>query len=166
MVQSQYTHPEDGVSYAIADGTLFLKGTGRLCIMTLGSFYQAVQRIIRNNTVESICLDLAESTYLDSTIMGNLVGLNKMLSGGLRLKSPSKEAWEAMEIMGLTKILKMSIPSDVFPGDLEHLSRGSKTEGQELLEAHTLLSELNTENARRFANLRSILEEGLKKRRH
>lgn len=164
MVQSQDPHPEDGVSYAIVNGTLFLKGCGKLCVMTLGSFYQSVQRLIREEAIQSICLDLGQSTYLDSTIMGNLVGLNKILKGGLRLRTPSKEAWEAMEIMGLTKILKTCLGDDEFPENLENLSRGAKTESQELLDAHTLLSELNPENARRFASLRSILEEGLRRR--
>jgi len=166
MVQRMHDQEfSDGMFYCILNNKLFLKGFGRLCITTLGSFFNAVRSIVHDNHIQTVFLDLAECSYLDSTILGNLVGIHKLMVqlGDLEICHPSHEAQEMMYTMGLNRILHLSDAPLDFPDNLLPFPRQVPTDAHNVLKAHTVLSDLSPENAQRFASLKNILERQIKK---
>jgi anti-anti-sigma factor len=162
IVQSNgSSQPGNSLVYGITGTRLFLRGVGRLCIGSLGACFQRVHELVKNHAIDAVVLDLAQCQYLDSTIMGNLIGLHQLLgtTGAVYIHHPSTAASRLLSMMGIDRLLKTLETDQPFPETMLPLESADQAKIGELLEAHQLLAGLSTENQRRFATLNRVLQD-------
>jgi hypothetical protein len=104
---------------------------------------------------EQILVDLSSCEHMDSTFIGLLVGLGKM--AGLELLSPSEGSLQALEALGLDRLL--SIRRDPLPwsGSLALLPEAEATP-ELILESHEQLMRISEENRERFSAVQDLLK--------
>ncbi len=154
----------DGFSWIRCEG----KGSflGSPLLKTFGE-----ERIAEGETC--LVVDLGGCTGMDSTFMGTLAGLAARFSavegGGLQIADPGERNRRSLEDLGLNFLMEIDPPSAIWRGRLDEIrcslhplnERGApheKQRAEHVLEAHQILSSANDSNARKFANVVSLLE--------
>jgi anti-anti-sigma factor len=130
----------------------------------LKSFYNE----LLTKGINGFYLDLKECTYLDSTFLGTLAGLGSKLrakNGKLNIVNASTRNMELLQNLGLDRIFTIQISSvDFKPENLTPLQAPAldKTEsGQQMLEAHQTLIQLDPRNVAKFKDVVAYLKEDL-----
>ena len=113
-------------------------------------------------------LDLKECTYLDSTFLGTLAMLGSTLrknGGRLHIVNANSRNLELMQNLGLDRLFTIILePVSIDVGMLETKKDPAlnKTEtGQQMLEAHEKLIEINPQNLCKFKDVVAYLKEDL-----
>jgi anti-anti-sigma factor len=158
---------EEAVYYKAEGSTLFMKATGHVTALVCPPLKSAVfQRLDAEPAVEKVYLDLSDCEYMDSTFLGLIVGTQKRfarLPGGaprrmIVLLSVNEACRGLLRTIGVLGMVELSDARVPFPSDLARLSGGSRTSARFLLDAHEELSELSSENRKRFSALTTVLK--------
>lgn len=158
MVQGQQDfHGEDYLGYAPCEGGICIKSVGRFTIAAFGSFLGEASRLISTLGAGTVFIDLSESRYLDSTVLGSLVRINRIAKGKLVISSPSPDAYQAMDIMGLLSVLTLEDKIPPLSGAMVPFGSTSPAQADTVYTAHKLLMELSPQNTQKFAGLMEIL---------
>lgn len=146
------------IRYGFHDRTLHVLAPDRLSGINRGTILQDLVELASD--CDGLVLDLSACTYMDSTFMGQLISLRKMLAPRqVVLSSPTPEARQILNIMGLHRIFRIDqvpVPSGM---EIRELPVGTKASADTMLEAHELLSQVSPENARRFEQVLKALRE-------
>ncbi len=146
------------------DHTLFIRPYGHMTANFCSDLRSRTsQRISREDSPERIVVDLSQCTYMDSTFMGLLVGLNKKLGqlnkDKLVVYRPTKEAADLLDGLGLKGYLTFDWDTPwVFPQEMETISGKTRATADFILKAHEHLMDLSRENRDKFSSLRSVLK--------
>ncbi|MEW5693335.1 MAG: STAS domain-containing protein [Candidatus Hydrogenedentota bacterium] len=114
-------------------------------------------------------LNLGECEYLDSTFVGIIayaLKKFKQLNRNLIIVETSKDVYETLKTMGITKFASI-LEKQMFEAILEEIMEISsdikKEDASFILKAHKELEELDESNIKRFESLRSVLENKINK---
>jgi anti-anti-sigma factor len=158
---------EEAVFYKSEGTTLFMKATGHVTALVCPPLKTAVfERIDAEPAVERIYLDLSGCDYMDSTFLGLIVGTQKRFSrlqGGDRrrmivLLGVNEACKGLLRTIGVLGMVELSDAEVAFPPDIARLAGEARTSARFLLDAHEELSELSSENRKRFSALTSVLK--------
>ena len=117
-------------------------------------------------------VDLAACSGMDSTFMGTLAGLANRLGargGKLQIAEPGERNRHSLEDLGLDFLMEIEPEDAEWRGRIGELREqlrnprevpkpGQTQRAHHVLEAHQELSAANDENARKFANVVTLLE--------
>ena len=111
-----------------------------------------------------LAVDLSRCDYMDSTFMGLLVGFHKrykQLAGrALTLLRPSAECLKLLTGLGILALMSVaSGPEPATPERWVPIEARKNPAAEILLSAHRDLSELSSDNDRKFSALRAVLEQ-------
>jgi anti-anti-sigma factor len=163
---------EEAVYYKSENGTVYMKATGHVTALVCSPLKTAIfERIDAEPPVEKIYLELSDCEYMDSTFLGLIVGTQKRfarLSAGregacrsivlLGVNAACKGLLRTIGVLGMVELSDERVP---FPPDLERLTGAARASARFILDAHEELSDLSTENRKRFATLSSLLKNSL-----
>ncbi len=138
-----------------------------------GSFQNAHQlksfylNVIPNGT-DSFDVDLKECTYLDSTFLGTLAMLGSSVrkkGGQLIVLNANARNLELMQNLGLDRLFTIEVQTIEIAIDclkVQNEPALNKTEtGQQMLEAHEMLIEVDSKNLSKFKDVVAYLKDDL-----
>ncbi|MCD7799193.1 MAG: STAS domain-containing protein [Akkermansiaceae bacterium] len=125
-----------------------------------------------------VVVDLAACAGVDSTFMGTLAGIARRLmpaGGGLQVAAPSERVRQSLESLGLDVLMEIDPPLAPWRGQLEQIRSKLKTPGmlvdmgdldrsRHVLDAHNILSQINTRNEEQFRYVRESLEDEIERK--
>jgi anti-anti-sigma factor len=162
----------------VAEALFYQENDDGLFIRAQGHITAAVSTDLREVILDRLSLapvppllgvDLSACEYMDSTFMGLLVGFHKrykVLTGrALTILRPTPECVKLLSGLGILKL--MSLVAGSFPPSPRMWTglRANQAPSTEiLLNAHQNLSEISTENEKKFSALQNVLEQQLQKK--
>ncbi|MBN1798993.1 MAG: STAS domain-containing protein [Spirochaetales bacterium] len=154
------------IQYKEEDEIIYIKAAGHI---TANNCYILRKRIFnrldKDPPVKEIYADLADCSYMDSTFIGILIGINKKFKSSygkkINIVCPSTECCKLFEGLGITKLLHLEDTSVDLPLNMEIISHHQKPSTTMLLDAHEDLMETSDENKNKFKLLKEILEKKL-----
>jgi anti-anti-sigma factor len=155
------------IQYKEQGEIIFIRAIGHI---TANNCYLLRKRIFDRlenmPAVKEIYLDLADCSYMDSTFMGIIIGVNKKFKSIYRKRitvvCPSKECCKLFAGLGIAKLLQIKEKTIVFPENMELISLPQKPPADMVLKAHEDLMETSPENRNKFKLLQDILKKKLK----
>lgn len=143
--------------------TIYIRATGHI---TANSCSQLKDRVFddfeSDNAPQNIFIDLSQCEYMDSTFMGLIAGFNKRLvrlgKGPLTLYKVNPTCQKLLKTMGISALVTMSEELPQFPAMMETMNAAEEASPEFILDSHNNLIELSEENEKRFATLRTILQ--------
>ncbi len=156
---------EEAVYYKETEEAVYVKATGHVTALVCPPLKERLfTRLDREPIVNSVRIDLSECEYMDSTFLGFIVGSQKRLAlrspgAKVRLHRVNDSCKGLLRTIGIIGIVSLDEESLDLPPDMERVSDGAKAASARfLLEAHEELSNLSTENRRRFSTLTTVLK--------
>jgi anti-anti-sigma factor len=151
------------LEYKEEQDIIYIKAQGQI---TANNCYILRKRIFdrleHNPVIRDIFADLSDCSYMDSTFMGILIGVNKKFKSTsgkkINIICPSTECCRLFESLGISKLLQMQQAAVRFPPHMEVISTYNKPSIYTILRAHEDLMETSHENKSKFRLLREILE--------
>jgi anti-anti-sigma factor len=130
------------------------------------------KKLVNMETPLSIYFDLSNTDYMDSTFMGLLVGIERRtfacFKNHIRVINPNHAAMKFLKSMRLNSILDISnltIPDSVIFQEFDETVHIDELEKSRIvLNSHKNLSEIDTDNKKRFEKLQEILEKQIKEK--
>lgn len=155
------------IQYKEEEEIIYIKAAGNI---TANNCYILRKRIFdrleKDPPVKEIYADLSDCSYMDSTFIGILIGINKKFKNAygkkINIVCPSMECCKLFEGLGISKLLHMEDSTITLPQDMELISQHRKPSTYMLLNAHDDLMETSDENKSKFKLLKDILEKKLK----
>lgn len=138
--------------------------TARFCAQ-LKEF--ASEHLQDDQTVTDAFLEMKDCTYMDSTFIGVIAGINKQLKKKLgkklKIQNVQKVCMDLFDSMSLSSLLDFLEKPVGFPQLEESDEDGYLTKPEDIIEAHENLIELSDDNKKKFSLLNQILNESYKK---
>lgn len=151
---------ENNILYITAKGHV----TARFCAQ-LKEF--VAEHLEEGQTVTEAYLEMKDCTYMDSTFIGVIAGINKQLKKKLgkklHLQNIQKSCMDLFNSMSLTSLLDFLEKPVVFPLQSESTDSLIMTKPEDIIEAHENLIELSDDNKKKFTLLNQILNDSYKK---
>lgn len=117
--------------------------------------------------ITKVLMDMTGCTYMDSTFIGLVAGINKKLKKihnlKLELQNIGKACMELLVSMGLTNLLNINDTPVDMPDNMRNIDSSKNITAEEILDAHENLMEISEENKQKFSNLRDVLTSQIKK---
>ena len=162
MSEGKILYSKDGQRY-------FLKMTGRLCFTSGREFDNQLNIIFSDPTVKDIMIDMSETDYLDSTILGLMAKIadfmiKKFHKKGIIL-SDNKNINYLLDNIGLNNVFIVVESCDYTPGILQKIPNIKSSERENaltILDAHKRLVSLNEKNRNVFKDVVELLEQETK----
>lgn len=158
---------EEAVYYKSEGTILFIKATGHVTALVCPPLKAAVfERLDAAPSVDKVYIDLSGCEYMDSTFLGLIVGTQKRfarlpgnaLHGPIVLLGVNEACKNLLRTIGVLGMVELSDAEVPFPADIARLSGSSRTSVRFLLDAHEELSELSSDNRKRFSALTTVLK--------
>ncbi|HOV13755.1 MAG TPA: STAS domain-containing protein [Spirochaetota bacterium] len=155
------------------DNNIYLKAIGHitanLCFPMREDLFKKISLM---KSKINIFFDLSETTYMDSTFIGLLVGIDKKLkntfNNNLLIVKPTEIVIELLSKMNLINFLKRSeekLPDDINYSVFDETIDISEIEKTKIiLIAHKDLSSISIENKKKFKSLTDILEKQIQEK--
>lgn len=161
---------EEQLLFAYERSSFFLRAIGHITASFCPSIKDNLQAILQENpNLEAVYIDLSQCDYMDSTFMGLLLILQKILkerSGRkLTILDPSEESLHLLDTLGISKVTEIRRNAPVeFPSEMRAAQREAAPSAEFLLRAHQNLMELSDENRNKFAAAEKLLQEEIKRK--
>lgn len=141
---------------------LYLRAEGHITANLCADLRELVFGALdRTDPPTGVYVWLENCSYMDSTFMGLLVGINKRLlkrgAHKMTLVRPSQSAKDLLAGLGVIGLVEQDQSDRAFPDDALEVGTGSRASTDLLLKAHENLMELSDENRERFGPLHSAL---------
>ncbi len=154
---------DEMIFYKKEADTVYIRATGHI---TANSCSQLKDRVFEDfdsdAAPQNIFIDLSQCEYMDSTFMGLIAGFNKRLlrqgKGPLTLYKVNETCQKLLKTMGIANLVTISEDLPQFPAMMETMNASEDASPEFILDSHNNLIELSEENEKRFATLRSILQ--------
>ncbi|MCK4981997.1 MAG: STAS domain-containing protein [Victivallaceae bacterium] len=160
---------EGKILYSKGGQRYFLKMTGRLCFASGREFDKQLNIIFSDPAVKDIMIDMSETDYLDSTILGLMAKIadfmiKKFHKKGIIL-SDNKNINYLLDNIGLNNVFIVVESYDYTPGMLQKIPNIKSSELENaltILDAHKRLISLNEKNRNVFKDVVELLEQETK----
>ena len=154
---------EEALLFGVQENVVYLKVVGHITAKLCGSLKLRTQESVSSLPASrGVFIDLADCTYMDSTFIGLLIGLNKQFSKkfGLRLVlfRVNDTCRKLLEGLGVASLFDYRTDEIELPKNLQDLSDKEKTSPELLLQVHEDLMDVSPANRARFSGLHSILK--------
>lgn len=157
----------DDLQAAIADGTVFIRVTGRGSFKVSATLKQFIAEVTSKQSASLVVLDLTDCIGMDSTFMGVLAGLSgrlKQAGKTLELINLSEKNAQLLATLGVDQVIAHYGNShghcmpDQSAASLPTASATKKDLAETALQAHETLVELSEENRPRFKRVIEYLK--------
>lgn len=150
------------------NNTLYITAKGHVTARFCAQLKDFVtEHLQEKQTVTDAYLEMKDCTYMDSTFIGVIAGINKQLKKHLgkklHLQNVQKPCMELLDSMSLSSLLDFIDTPIEFPDQTEAETKEGFTKPEDIIEAHENLIELSDENKRKFSLLNQILNDSYKK---
>ena len=165
------SNDEDKILFGVKDNNIFIKAEGHITANQCFSLRECLYKQIPN-MCHLICIyiDLSNASYMDSTFLGLLIGIEKKLYNSvqkhLHIINSCDTAMEYLENLKLNNFLTFTekvIPDDIafkeFDGDIK-IDELEKL--KVIFNSHKQLCEISKENKEKFKTLQDMLKEQIK----
>jgi anti-anti-sigma factor len=157
---------EESLFMKEAESILYLRARGHITAVLCSDLKSRVfQRLEREPIPAGVLLDLSECSYMDSTFMGLIVGINKSFQKrtGKRLVvvRPTKTCLDLLKNLGVLRLVEATQEALPFPAAMDDVGIKQKATAEFLLGAHEDLMDISEENKGRFQVLRTVLKSRL-----
>jgi len=155
---------EERIYFGLVDDGLTITPVGHITAALCPALKEKIQSyLFPEPRIRSIRLDLSSCDYMDSTFLGLIVYLSKMLKNAA-LESPcvhqaGEECMSLFRTMGMMKMLSFSDKPCPKPAQPEAVLTEADLTASFLLDAHRELTMLSPENEERFRTLMNSLED-------
>jgi anti-anti-sigma factor len=151
------------IEYKEERDIIYIKAVGQItannCYLLRKKIFERLEHI---PAVRDIFTDLSDCSYMDSTFMGILIGVNKrfksMRGKAINIVCPSEECRRLFTGLGIIKLLHVNQDSIKFPAHMEAITSPHKPSVYTILKAHEDLMETSDANKSKFKLLKEILE--------
>ena len=152
--------------YAIKNHDLYIKIKGAGTAKEYKPLKDSVLNIIKAPFLNHVEFDLSEVYYLDSTFIGLLLGINKILKKDhkqeIEICNVSDELLSLFEEVEVAHLFKITSKPDLSAEEdaitYVEISSSVETNVHDILEAHGHLTDLCEANRQRFALLSRVLK--------
>jgi anti-anti-sigma factor len=150
--------------YAIKNHDLYIKIKGAGTAKDYKPLKDSVMDIIKAPFLNHVEFDLSEVYYLDSTFIGLLLGINKILKKEhkeeIEICNVSDELLSLFEEVEVAHLFKITSKPDTTEEQITYveISSSSQTNVHDILEAHGHLTDLCEANRHKFALLSRVLK--------
>jgi len=151
----------------------FLKIVGTPRYTNCADFSYFISALISENQFEDILVDLSETDFLDSTSLGLLAKLAGAVVSKFDRKmtviSTNRDINDLLINTGFDQIMLLIEKPDDFNSELDELpavNDVNKNMAKMMLEAHKILSDMNSENENEFKAVVEMLTSEVKKQQH
>jgi anti-anti-sigma factor len=159
-------NPEDTILVGENGRGIFLRAVGHIRAPVCFPLREDVlPRLESAEYSLAVFADLSACRYMDSTFIGLLVSMDgRLKSGGGRLSihRPTQECLDALQRLGLERILEIREDPLEFPRDMRGIPGPRKPSEEFVLEAHEALMDNSEEAKRKFSLLKEMLEKKIK----
>lgn len=154
--------------YTLQDNILYLKMTGKCNYANCGGFEQLLHSFAdQNHQFHQIILDLTELEWVDSTVLGLMAGLTRLLkhaSTAPVIVTSNSDIIHLLTSLSFNRFFNIITTSPPFVQkykELESTQLPEKEQAETILEAHKNLIRLNPENIEQFRDVIELFEESL-----
>jgi anti-anti-sigma factor len=154
-----------GIFYADRDGYYVLKFVGDIRYTMGCSLDELLEQHLSDEKIDSVFIDLSEASSIDSTSLGLMAKVaNLMLSRSphkVTLVSPNEDINQILESIGFDDIFDICHYDKDCPLASEQLridDPAKENMAKTMLEAHSILSELNDKNRSMFKEVIGALK--------
>lgn len=157
---------EEHIYFGFAGAALTIIPVGHITAALCPELKAKIQPfLLPDSRIGSLRLDLSDCDYMDSTFLGLIIYLSKMMKnaglGAPSVHMASEQCMSLFRTMGMLKMLEFSDQSCPRPAQPVALSTPADITATFLLEAHRELTMLSPENEERFRSLTKALEDSL-----
>lgn len=154
---------DEMIFYKREADTIYIRATGHITANSCSKLKDRVFEDFDSDAApQNILIDLSHCEYMDSTFMGLIAGFNKRLlrqgKGPLILYKTNATCQKLLKTMGIANLVTMSEDLPQFPTMMETMNASEDASAEFILDSHNNLIELSEENEKRFATLRTILQ--------
>ena len=160
---------EGSILYSKNDQRYFLKLVGKLRFTSACEFKNLLNIIFSDPDLKDIMIDMSETDYLDSTILGLLAKIADFMIKKINKKgiilSNNKNINALLDNIGLNNVFIVIESCDYTPEMLKKIPNIKCSEQANaliVLEAHRQLMSLNEKNRKIFKDVVNILKKNLK----
>lgn len=166
---------QSDIDWGKFDGFSWIRCSGKGNFLSSPALKQCAEHCLQAGE-RCLVIDLHQCSGMDSTFMGMLAGLamriTKQTGGGrLEIAGAAEKNVNSLEDLGLDAFMEINPGSATWSGREESIrgtlscwkaqALNSRERGQEVLEAHKILSAANEENAQKFESVVQLLENEL-----
>lgn len=157
---------EEHIYFGLAGDALTIIPVGHITAALCPELKAKIQPfLLPDSRISALRLDLSDCDYMDSTFLGLIIYLSKMMKnaglGAPSVHMTSEQCMSLFRTMGMLKMLEFSDQPCSRPAQPESLSTQVDITATFLLEAHRELTMLSSENEERFRSLTKALEGSL-----
>lgn len=150
------------------DNTLYITANGHITARYCSQLRDFVTENLQEQTIiDEVYLEMKDCTYMDSTFIGVVAGINKQLKKKLgkklHIQNIQKTCMDLFNSMSLSSLLDFLEKPVKFPIENNETTNDSLTSSTDIIEAHENLIELSDENKKKFSLINQILNESYKK---
>lgn len=144
----------------VYENDIYIRGRGHLTFISCGALKELYREKIRED-INYVYLNLENCEYMDSTFIGTIVIINKLLvnkSGRkIIIVSPAEICRKILDDSGVMDLVEITENSVAWPEDEDYVSPHSGDNTGFILESHQELSSLSEKNKKKFQLLQNIL---------
>lgn len=153
------------INFKHKGATLYISPIGHIKAFDCGSLKSFVtKQSADTNSIQAVYLEMKDCTYMDSTFIGVVAGINKQLrknhKNSIQIQNITKVCKDLFDSMSLSPLLVFLEKPVSFPQDMETKPDSVFISKKDIAEAHEELIELSDENEKKFGVLTKILREG------
>ncbi len=158
------------IEYKEEGDIIYIKAVGQItannCYLLRKMIFERLEHV---PAIRDIFTDLSGCSYMDSTFMGILIGIDKRFKSvrgkSINIMCPSAECRRLFTSLGIIKLLHVKNNSVKFPAHMESISSQHKPSVYAILKAHEDLMETSDENKSKFRLLKEILEKKINQKK-
>lgn len=152
------------ISFTQKDDILYITASGHVRAHNCGPIKDfATKHITEKDTIKNVYLDMKDCSYMDSTFIGVVAGINKQLrkkwKKSIQIQNIKKECMDLFNAMSLSSLLIFLDESISFPEHEIKTNDHILISNTDIAEAHEELIELSDDNEKKFGLLAKILRE-------
>ena len=152
------------ISFTDEDGVLYITASGHVRANDCGSIKDfTAKHLSEEDLIQDVYLEMKDCSYMDSTFIGVVAGINKVLRKKWKrsiqlqnIQKACKDLFDAMSLSPLLVFLSEPIP---FPEEKNKQDNSILISNADIADAHEELIELSEENTKKFGLLAKILRE-------
>ncbi len=148
------------VFFTVFENDIYIRGSGHLTFLSCSALKELYRKRI-NEDINYVYLNLEDCEYMDSTFIGIIIILNKLLIEKKREKiilvKPAAICRKILSDCGVIDLIDITENSISWPHNEEYINPGSGDNAGLILESHQELSSLSEKNRKKFQLLQNIL---------